>query len=70
MNQIHVIERVFQIADEHRACLRISDLCEALGREGYTTKDMMHLEGWSIREQLRARMKARDAAAGALKPAA
>ncbi|WP_312146401.1 hypothetical protein [Brevundimonas sp.] len=59
MNQTHVIERAFQIADENRACLKISDLHEALGREGYTTTDMMHLQGWSIREQLRARMKAR-----------
>lgn len=60
MNQTHVIERAFQIADGNRACLKISDLHEALAREGYTINDLMHLEGWTIREQLRARMKRRD----------
>ncbi|MNS24337.1 hypothetical protein D3C72_561770 [compost metagenome] len=59
MNQTHVIERAFQLADESRACLRITDLYEALAREGYTTNDLMHLHGWSIREQLRARMRTR-----------
>ncbi len=62
MNQIHVIERAFQIADENRACIKISDLHEALVREGYTITDLMHLQGWTIREQLRSRMKARAAA--------
>ncbi|MGH7021517.1 MAG: hypothetical protein ACREEY_16680 [Brevundimonas sp.] len=70
MNQTHVIERAFQIADEDHACLKIGDLHEALSREGYTTNDFMHLQGWSIREQLRARMKARDARAKRMKPAA
>jgi hypothetical protein len=60
MNQTHVIERAFQIADKNHACLKIGDLQEALAREGYTANDMMHLEGWSIREQLRARMKGRE----------
>jgi len=59
MNQIHVVERAFQIADENRACIKISDLHEALAREGYTITDLMHLQGWSIREQLRTRMKTR-----------
>lgn len=62
MNQIHVIERAFQIADENHACIKISDLHEALVREGYTITDLMHLQGWTIREQLRTRMKARAAA--------
>ena len=63
MNQIHVIERAFQISDENRACIKISDLHEALVREGYTITDLMHLQGWTIREQLRTRMKARAATA-------
>jgi hypothetical protein len=62
MNQTHVIERAFQIADKNHACLKINDLHEALAREGYTITDLMHLQGWSIREQLRTRMKARGAA--------
>jgi hypothetical protein len=69
MNQIHVIERAFQIADENRACITISDLHEALVREGYTITDLMHLQGWSIREQLRTRMKARAAARPGLRTA-
>lgn len=69
MNQTHVIERAFQIADENRACLKIGDLQEALAREGYTITDLMHLEGWTIREQLRARMRARNEK-GRMRPAA
>jgi hypothetical protein len=59
MNQIHVIERAFQIAAENCACRKISDLQEALVREGYTINDLMHLQGLTIREQLRVRMKTR-----------
>ena len=69
MNQIHVIERAFQIADENRACLKISDLQEALAREGYTLNDFTHLDGWTIREQLRARMRARAEARPELRTA-
>lgn len=63
MNQTHVIERAFEIAEREHACLKVSDVREALSREGYTISDLMHLEGWSIREQLRRRMKARGAPA-------
>ncbi|MCO8018567.1 hypothetical protein NI456_06800 [Brevundimonas diminuta] len=59
MNQTHVIERAFEIAEQDHACLKVSDVREALAREGYTISDLMHLEGWSIREQLRRRMRAR-----------
>ncbi|MBB4797441.1 hypothetical protein HNP32_001165 [Brevundimonas bullata] len=69
MNQTHVIERAFQIADENRACLKISDLHEALAREGYTITDLMHLQGWSIREQLRTRMRTRGATSARLQTA-
>ena len=63
MNQTHVIQRAFEIAERNHACLKVSDVREALAREGYSINDLMHLEGWSIREQLRGRMKARDARA-------
>jgi hypothetical protein len=52
MNQTHVIERAFEIAERDHACLKVSDVREALT-----------WEGWSIREQLRRRIKARGARA-------
>ena len=63
MNQTHVIERAFEIAEQNQACLKVSDVREALAREGYTISDLMHLEGWNIREQLRRRIRARGAVA-------
>ncbi|MBD7940020.1 hypothetical protein [Brevundimonas guildfordensis] len=63
MNQTHVIERAFEIAERNHACLKVSDVRDALAREGYTINDLMHLEGWSIREQLKRRMTARGARA-------
>lgn len=59
MNQTHVIERAFQLAQESRACLKVADIYQALAGEGYTISDLIHLEGWSIREQLRARIRAK-----------
>ncbi len=62
MTQIHIIERAFQLADQsgHET---FNDIRIALTAEGYGRAVLTHLDGVSIRQQLRARIAARPAEA-------
>ncbi len=59
---MHIVQRAFEIADSDRACLKVSDILQALFQEGYGTGGRVHFEGNAIRTQLRTRIEKRIAA--------
>ena len=51
MNQTHVVERAYQLARTD-GCLNTGDVVKALSAEGYSTADLSHFQGSTIRADL------------------
>jgi hypothetical protein len=51
MNRIHVVERAYQLA-RTPDCLNTGDVVKALSAEGYSSAEMSHFQGSSIRADL------------------
>ncbi|MBD3835430.1 MAG: hypothetical protein DI552_12020 [Brevundimonas sp.] len=51
MNQIHVVERAYQLARTPN-CQNTGDVVKALSAEGYSGAEISHFQGASIRADL------------------
>ncbi|WP_374390380.1 hypothetical protein [Brevundimonas sp.] len=51
MNQIHVVERAYQLARTPE-CQNTGDVVKALSAEGYSGAEISHFQGSSIRADL------------------
>lgn len=51
MNQIHVVERAYQLARTPN-CQNTGDVAKALSAEGYSGAEISHFQGASIRADL------------------
>ena len=51
MNRTHVVERAYQLARTPE-CLNTGDVVKALSAEGYSSADISHFQGSSIRADL------------------
>lgn len=61
MPTVHIIERAFQMADDP-LFVSFGDIRAGLAAEGYGAAVMSHLDGESIRRQLRGRIARKTAA--------